>query len=42
MERAFNKVNNVCRLNTYQEESIKYIVQDKKDIFVSRLTGFAN
>ena len=40
---AFNQVRNVFgfdSLNTHQEESIKYIVQEKKDIFVNLPTGF--
>ena len=47
LEEAFNNAfNQVCNvfgfdsLNTHQEESIKYIVQEKKDIFVNLPTGF--
>ena len=43
LQHAFNKVCNVCgfdNLNTHQEKSVKYIVQEKKDIFVNLPTGF--
>ena len=43
LQHAFNKVCNVLgfdSLNTHQEKSIKYIVQEKKDIFVNLPTGF--
>ena len=43
MEHAFRKVCDVFGfdgLNTHQRESIKYIVKEKKDIFVNLPTGF--
>ena len=43
LEHAFNKVCKVFgfdSLNKHQEESIKYIVQEKKDIFENLPTGF--
>ena len=43
LQHAFSKVCNVFgfdSLNTHQEKSIKYIVQEKKDIFVNLPTGF--
>ena len=43
LEHAFNKVCTVFgfdSLNTHQEESIKYNVQEKKDISVNLPTGF--
>ena len=43
LQRAFNKVCNVFgfdSLNTHQEKSIKYIVQERKDSFVNLPTGF--
>ena len=43
MEHAFRKVCDVFGfdgLNTHQRESIKYIIKEKKDIFVNVPTGF--
>ena len=43
MEHAFRKVCDVFGfdgLNTHQRESIKYIVKEKKDIFVNLPTAF--
>ena len=43
LQHAFNKVCNVFgfdSLNTHREKSIKYIVQEKKHIFVNLPTGF--
>ena len=43
VEHAFNEVCKVFgfdSLNTHQEESIKYIAQEKKGIFVNLPTGF--
>lgn len=43
MKRAFRKVCDVFgfdSLNTHQRECIKYIVKEKRDIFVNLLMGF--
>lgn len=43
MERAFRKVCDVFGfdgLNTHQKECLKYIVKEKKDIFVNLPMGF--
>ena len=43
MEFAFSKVCEVVgidKLNKHQEESIKYVAEKEKDIFVNLPTGF--
>ena len=45
LEHAVKKVCNVFGLDTLnklQEDSVKYIVQEKKEIFVNLLTGFGS
>lgn len=43
MEHAFAKVCEIFgieSLNKHQENAIKYVVKEKKDVFVNLLTGF--
>ena len=43
IESAFLDVCNVfgiAKLNKYQEDAIKYVVNEKKDVFVNLPTGF--